>query len=47
MQYGLKPGAFTFTVDRKLEGGETLTLGGMTWEVIPHPRPFHGGNRPL
>ncbi|MGM0427060.1 MAG: MBL fold metallo-hydrolase [Thermodesulfobacteriota bacterium] len=38
MQYGLKPGAFQFrVVDRKLEGGETLDMGGMTWEVLHVP----------
>jgi glyoxylase-like metal-dependent hydrolase (beta-lactamase superfamily II) len=37
MQYGFKPGAFTFRVDRKLEGGETIEIGDMTWEIIPIP----------
>ena len=37
MQYNLKPGAFTFQVDRKLEGGENLDLGGILWEVIYIP----------
>jgi hydroxyacylglutathione hydrolase len=37
MQYGIKPGAFTFRVDRKLEGGETIEIGGMSWEVIHIP----------
>jgi len=37
MQYGIKPGAFRFKVDRKLKGGETLDLGGMPWEVIHIP----------
>ncbi|MEI9479559.1 MAG: MBL fold metallo-hydrolase [Deltaproteobacteria bacterium] len=36
-QYGLKPGAFTFQVQRKLQGGETLDLGGMAWEIIHIP----------
>ena len=36
-QYGIKPGAFCFDVDRKLEGGETLEIGDMTWEVIHIP----------
>ena len=36
-QYGIKPGAFTFQVHRKLEGGETLDLGGTTWEVLHIP----------
>jgi hydroxyacylglutathione hydrolase len=37
MQYGFKPGAFTFRVDRKLEGGETVEIGGMSWEVFHIP----------
>jgi glyoxylase-like metal-dependent hydrolase (beta-lactamase superfamily II) len=37
MQYGIKPGAFTFQVDRKLEGGETIEVGGMRWELIHIP----------
>jgi len=37
MQYGLKPGAFTFAVDRKLEGGELLEVGNMVWEVVHIP----------
>ena len=37
MQYNLKPGAFTFQVERKLEGGENLDLGGILWEVIYIP----------
>lgn len=36
-QYGLKNGAFTFQVDRKLNGEESLDIGGMTWEVIHIP----------
>ncbi len=36
-QYGIKPGAFKFKVDRKLEGDETLEIGGITWEVIHVP----------
>jgi hydroxyacylglutathione hydrolase len=36
-QFGLKPGAFKFQVNRKLQGGETLDLGNMTWEVIHIP----------
>jgi glyoxylase-like metal-dependent hydrolase (beta-lactamase superfamily II) len=36
-QLRLKPGAFKCQVNRKLEGGETLELGGMTWEVIHIP----------
>jgi glyoxylase-like metal-dependent hydrolase (beta-lactamase superfamily II) len=37
MQYSLKPGAFTFYVDRRLQGGESLDIGGMTWEVLHIP----------
>ena len=37
MQYNLKPGAFTFQVDRRLEEGENLDLGGTSWEVIYIP----------
>jgi hydroxyacylglutathione hydrolase len=36
-QYGLKPGAFTFRANRKLQGGEHLDLGGMDWEVLHIP----------
>jgi len=37
-QYGIRPGAFTFQVHRKLEGGgETLDLGGTAWEVLHIP----------
>jgi hydroxyacylglutathione hydrolase len=36
-QFGLKPGAFKFQVNRKLQGGETLDLGGTVWEVIHIP----------
>lgn len=36
-QYGIKPGAFTFRVNRKLEGGETIEIGGMNWDVIHIP----------
>ena len=36
-QLGLKPGAFKFQVNRKLQGGETLDLGGANWEVIHIP----------
>lgn len=37
MQYGIKPGSFTFQVHRKLQGGETLEIGNMAWEVIHIP----------
>ena len=50
MQYGIKPGDFTFEVQRKLEGGDSLDIGGMTWEVIHIPGHSMGGialyNRP-
>ena len=36
-QYGLKSGFFSFQVHRKLEGGESLNIGGMDWEVIHIP----------
>jgi glyoxylase-like metal-dependent hydrolase (beta-lactamase superfamily II) len=36
-QLGLKPGVFKCQVNRKLQGGETLDLGDMTWEVIHIP----------
>ncbi|MBW1798028.1 MAG: MBL fold metallo-hydrolase [Deltaproteobacteria bacterium] len=36
-QYGIKPGAFKFQVDRRLEGGETLDIGDMAWEVLHIP----------
>jgi hydroxyacylglutathione hydrolase len=36
-QYNLKPGAFKFQVTRKLKGGETLEIGGMSWEVLHIP----------
>jgi hydroxyacylglutathione hydrolase len=43
MQYGLKPGAFTLQVHRKLQGGESLQIGGMDWEVIHIPGHSMGG----
>lgn len=36
-QYGLKPGDFRLQVNRKLEDGETLEIGGMSWEVVHVP----------
>jgi hydroxyacylglutathione hydrolase len=36
-QYNLKPGAFKFDVTRKLKGGETLEIGGMSWDVLHIP----------
>jgi glyoxylase-like metal-dependent hydrolase (beta-lactamase superfamily II) len=37
MQYNLKPGSFSFRVDRRLCGGEDLELGGIRWEVMHIP----------
>ncbi|RPJ08082.1 MAG: MBL fold metallo-hydrolase [Deltaproteobacteria bacterium] len=42
-QYGLKPGAYTFKVDQKLQGGERLNLGGTDWEVLHIPGHSMGG----
>jgi hydroxyacylglutathione hydrolase len=36
-QYGLKPGYFTFKVDRRLQGDERLEIGSMAWEVLHIP----------
>lgn len=36
-QYGLEPGHFAVRIDRKLEGGETLEIGGMRWETLHIP----------
>ena len=36
-QYGIEPGAFCFEVQRKLDGDETLEIGGQSWEVIHVP----------
>jgi hydroxyacylglutathione hydrolase len=43
MQYGLKADAFKFKVDRKLEDGDILDMGGMNWEVIHIPGHSMGG----
>jgi hydroxyacylglutathione hydrolase len=43
MQFGLRPGDFKTAVDRKLEGNETLELGGMVWEVLHIPGHSMGG----
>ncbi|HPB38126.1 MAG TPA: MBL fold metallo-hydrolase [Syntrophorhabdus sp.] len=43
MQYGLKSDAFKLKVDKKLEGGESLHIGGMKWEVIHIPGHSMGG----
>lgn len=37
MQYGIGPDAFRFKVHRLLEGGETLEIGGLAWEVLHIP----------
>jgi hydroxyacylglutathione hydrolase len=36
-QYHLKPGFFSFRVDRRLYGGEDLEVGGLAWEVMHVP----------
>ena len=36
-QYNIKPGAFTFLADKRLQGEENLDIGGMTWEVLHIP----------
>src|SRR3972149_6409628 len=36
-QFHLKPGCFSFQIDRKLQGGEKLSIGGLTWEVLHIP----------
>jgi glyoxylase-like metal-dependent hydrolase (beta-lactamase superfamily II) len=53
-QYGVAPGAFKTRLDRKLEGGDILDMGGERWEVfhIPGHSPgsiglYHRGNRIL
>ncbi len=42
-QYRLKDGAFKFTVHRKLQGGEILEIGNMSWEVLHIPGHSMGG----
>jgi glyoxylase-like metal-dependent hydrolase (beta-lactamase superfamily II) len=37
LQCKLKAGAFSFTVDKKLAGGEKLAIGGMEWEILHIP----------
>lgn len=37
MQYQLKPGDFTFKVDRRLQEGEVLEIGDMVWEILHIP----------
>jgi hydroxyacylglutathione hydrolase len=36
-QYDIRPGTFRFQVDRRLEGGDVLEIGGMNWEVFHIP----------
>ncbi len=36
-QFHLQPGDFSFPVHRQLKGGETLDIGGMSWEVLHIP----------
>jgi hydroxyacylglutathione hydrolase len=36
-QYNLKEGAFKFEVNKKLNDGETLEIGGMVWKVVHVP----------
>lgn len=43
MQYRIPDGAFALSVDRKLQDGEMLGMGGMTWEVIHAPGHSAGG----
>lgn len=43
MQYGLKSGAFHFQVEKMLEGGDTLEIGGMVWDVLYIPGHSPGG----
>jgi glyoxylase-like metal-dependent hydrolase (beta-lactamase superfamily II) len=43
LQYRLKEGAFTFKVDRQLNGGEVLSVGGESWRVIHVPGHSAGG----
>jgi len=42
-QYRLKDDAFKFKVHRRLQGGETLDIGGMNWEVLHIPGHSMGG----
>ena len=43
MQFGIKQGDFRFKVDRKLEDGDILRIGNMTWEIIHIPGHSMGG----
>ena len=42
-QYRLKDDAFKFKVQRKLQGGQTLAIGDMSWEVVHIPGHSMGG----
>lgn len=42
-QFNLGPDAFNLHVDRKLEGGQNLTVGGTAWEVMHIPGHSIGG----
>lgn len=42
-QYRLKAGAFTFKVDRRLEDGDELRIGGESWKVLHIPGHSAGG----
>ncbi len=42
-QYRLKDDAFKFKVHRKLQAGDTLEIGGMSWEVLHIPGHSMGG----
>ena len=42
-EYRLKDGAFKFKVDRWLEDGDELSLGGLTWTVLHIPGHSAGG----
>jgi glyoxylase-like metal-dependent hydrolase (beta-lactamase superfamily II) len=42
-QYRLKNGAFTFKVNRRLEDGEELRIGGEVWKVLHIPGHSAGG----
>lgn len=37
MQYGLDDGMFKFEVHRKLEDGDSLDIGGMSWKIMHIP----------
>lgn len=36
-QFNLMPGYFSFEVNRKLQGGEILSIGGTDWEILHIP----------